>query len=114
MLQPLPKPAPARQDRSAGKVIGEVHDDAYPIFLYESVLEEILEYSEADLRRELGGFLLGGVFEDVLRRAHALDDSARALVAAEEDAAALVGVGARAVLLDLSSERCGQVKRCHP
>jgi proteasome lid subunit RPN8/RPN11 len=64
MLQPLPKPAPARQDRSQGKVIGAIHADAYPIFLYESVLEEILDYSEADLTRELGGFLLGGVFED--------------------------------------------------
>ncbi len=64
MFRPLPKTPPARHDRSRAKVIGTIHHDAYPIFLYESVLEEILNYSEADMARELGGFLLGGVYED--------------------------------------------------
>ncbi len=44
-----------------GKRIGTLHADALPVVIPESVLEQILEYSEQDLRRELGGFLIGCV-----------------------------------------------------
>ena len=43
--------------------IGTVHPDAHAIFVYESVLEEILGYSEGNLQRELGGLLLGSVLD---------------------------------------------------
>ena len=46
---------------SRGKRIGEIHDGDYPILVHEAVLEEILEYSEQDTDRELGGFLTGNV-----------------------------------------------------
>ncbi|MCH5375521.1 MAG: Mov34/MPN/PAD-1 family protein [Planctomycetes bacterium] len=42
-----------------GKAIGALYDDACRIVVAEKVLESIIDYSEHDLRRELGGFLLG-------------------------------------------------------
>jgi proteasome lid subunit RPN8/RPN11 len=39
------------------------YPDAVAIRIEEPVLEAILDYSEQDLRRELGGFLLGGLVE---------------------------------------------------
>ena len=42
-----------------GRRLGTVHDGAYAVLIRESVLEEILEYSESDLTREVGGFLVG-------------------------------------------------------
>jgi len=44
-----------------GRAIGTVHDDAYRIVITAPVLESIIDYSEHDLRRELGGFLVGDV-----------------------------------------------------
>ncbi|MDP7303712.1 MAG: Mov34/MPN/PAD-1 family protein, partial [Pirellulaceae bacterium] len=64
MIQPIPKPAPARSGTSTGSALGEIFDDALPIFVHESVLEEILEFSERDVSRERGGFLVGGLHED--------------------------------------------------
>ncbi len=62
MIQPDPKPRP----RVAGStcLLGECNDDAVAIYVRESVLEQILDYSEQDLSRELGGFLLGGYHTD--------------------------------------------------
>lgn len=59
MVQPISKPVPLD-----GQPIGSIYPDTIPIFLYESALDDILEYSERDLRRELGGFLLGGLHMD--------------------------------------------------
>lgn len=64
MLQPKEKPAPAPDGAFEVKKIGAIHRDAIPIFIYSSVLEEILDYSDEDTARELGGFLVGGLFED--------------------------------------------------
>ncbi len=47
-----------------GKRIGEIRDGDFPILLHEAVLEEILQYSEQDTDRELGGFLTGHVHRD--------------------------------------------------
>ncbi len=44
--------------------MGEIFQDAPPIFVHELVLEQILTYSEQDVSRERGGFLLGGFHED--------------------------------------------------
>ena len=64
MIEPITKPAPLRGSAIEGAVIGEIHGNAIPLFVYEPVLEEILEYSEQDLSAELGGFLVGGYHED--------------------------------------------------
>jgi proteasome lid subunit RPN8/RPN11 len=51
----------APESRRRGQAIGTLHSDAHRIAVFESVLEAIIDYSETDLRRELGGFLLGGL-----------------------------------------------------
>ena len=43
----------------SGKSLGAIHSDAVPIAIRESVVEQILEYSEHDVSREVGGFLIG-------------------------------------------------------
>lgn len=64
MLQPTPKPAPDRDQTDSCRVIGTLCREAFPVFVYESALEEILEFSDSDQRREIGGFLVGDVHED--------------------------------------------------
>jgi len=58
MIEPLPKLPVATEAR--GPAIGTIHGDAPPILIHEAVLEEILDYSEAQPRVESGGFLIGG------------------------------------------------------
>lgn len=48
----------------AGRAIGELYAESSIILIDDAVLEDILQYSERDLRRERGGFLLGRVWED--------------------------------------------------
>ena len=64
MIEPIPKPAPSQAKLSQGGAIGMLHRDSLPIFVHEAVLEEIIDYSERDPNRELGGFLLGGLHVD--------------------------------------------------
>ena len=64
MVTPVPKPVPATQGKTAVRVVGTIHDDVIPIFILEDVLEDILDFSERDLQKEIGGFLVGGIFED--------------------------------------------------
>jgi len=64
MLRPTPKTAPARRGTLVGKTIGTIHREAVPVFVHEGVLQQVLDYSEQDLSRELGGFLIGGLHED--------------------------------------------------
>jgi proteasome lid subunit RPN8/RPN11 len=45
-----------------GRQIGTLYRDAPVIVVREAVLEAIIEFSEQDLTRERGGFLLGGVY----------------------------------------------------
>ncbi len=61
MPEPLPKPTArtAASGAALHRAIGTIHPDTIPIFLHEEVLEQILDYSERDLSRELGGFLVG-------------------------------------------------------
>ena len=63
-LEPISKALPGDDGRYQRQRIGTLHRESPVIFIYETVLEEILEFSEQDLRRELGGFLAGGLFED--------------------------------------------------
>lgn len=64
MLEPTPKLAPARFGGVPSKRLGTIRPSAPAVFIYETVLEEILSYSEADTSREIGGFLLGGLHID--------------------------------------------------
>lgn len=64
MLVSTPKAVPARFKGIATTHIGTFHEGAPAIFIYESVLEQILAYSEGDVSREIGGFLLGGRHDD--------------------------------------------------
>jgi proteasome lid subunit RPN8/RPN11 len=50
---------PFNAQQRRGTEIGTIHADAYTILVSDAVLEEILEYSERDLHREVGGFLIG-------------------------------------------------------
>jgi proteasome lid subunit RPN8/RPN11 len=55
-------PSTATDDRlfkARGRRMGDLHSGALPILIYDSVLDSILDYSEKDLTRELGGFLIG-------------------------------------------------------
>lgn len=63
-MQPVPKPIPVDDDARDCCVLGEVHPDALRVYVHELVLEQILGYSEQDLARELGGFLIGGYHVD--------------------------------------------------
>lgn len=45
------------------KPVGTIYDDTIPILIHEDVLEQIVEFSEQDLRRERGGFLIGDQHE---------------------------------------------------
>ena len=45
-----------------GRQMGTLYRDAAVVVIKEQVLEEILEYSEREMTRERGGFLLGGVY----------------------------------------------------
>ena len=63
-MQPVPKPIPVDDHARQCCVIGEIHADALQVYVHEAVLEQILDYSERDLTRELGGFLIGGYHHD--------------------------------------------------
>lgn len=66
MLQPKNKPLSTEEFHF--KPVGTIFDDAIPIFVYEDVLEQVIDYSEREQGREIGGFLIGGLHED--RRAY--------------------------------------------
>src|SRR5436190_3374169 len=48
-----------RLHKAKGRKMGDLHPTALPILIYDSVLDSVLDYSEKDLSRELGGFLIG-------------------------------------------------------
>ena len=60
MIEPIPKPVPSAEAKS----LGNLYRQAIPTFIYENVLEQVIDYSEQDLTRERGGFLLGGLHRD--------------------------------------------------
>lgn len=65
MIEPIVKPAPVRSG-SNGKCrkIGNLNQEAVTIFIHEKVLDGILDFSDEDLQREIGGFLIGNLYED--------------------------------------------------
>ena len=64
MIEPVPKAIPAASGSAGGRVMGVVSAGAPTIYVYEDVLAEMLGYCGTDVKRELGGFLLGGLHED--------------------------------------------------
>jgi len=69
-MHPLPMSLPAelrnfsQADLDRAKAIGAIYRGAAVIVVHEAVLDEIIEYSEQGRRCEVGGFLLGGVYND--------------------------------------------------
>jgi proteasome lid subunit RPN8/RPN11 len=63
-MKPVPKSVPAKHAPTTGHVLGKLHKESFRVYIQEPVLEEILDYSEQDLKRELGGFLVGGFHSD--------------------------------------------------
>jgi proteasome lid subunit RPN8/RPN11 len=61
MIQPTHKPIAAG---SGARQIGTLWPGSPPVFVYDGVLASVIGHSESDLRRELGGFLLGGLHQD--------------------------------------------------
>lgn len=55
------RPNPVAKTASVGRhrIVGELHRDAVPLSVHESLLDQVLDYSERDTTRELGGILLG-------------------------------------------------------
>jgi proteasome lid subunit RPN8/RPN11 len=51
-------------DLRGARQVGTLYRDAAVVVIREAVLEAILEFSEQDMTRERGGFLLGGVYGD--------------------------------------------------
>lgn len=64
MIDPILKPAPTSASSQQVRAVGKFEQDATGIFIYEDVLEEILDFSESDLQRETGGFLIGNFYRD--------------------------------------------------
>lgn len=64
MIEPIPKSAPTGADARPSMRVGTIHRDAVRIFIHEAALDEILNYSEQNSSRELGGFLVGGLHDD--------------------------------------------------
>lgn len=63
MFDPSPKPTPLFVNNPRVRTYGELHVGSVLIVMYERVLDQILDFSETDTRREVGGFLLGGLHE---------------------------------------------------
>jgi proteasome lid subunit RPN8/RPN11 len=64
MIQPTQKPIPSGNVAARAKRIGTLYSDAPAIYVYDDVLADVIRHSETDLKRELGGFLLGGLHHD--------------------------------------------------
>lgn len=64
MIEPVSKPILVNTGSPRPSVIGTLHSDALPVYIREPTLEQILDYSEQDIGREIGGFLLGGLHVD--------------------------------------------------
>ena len=64
MIRPVDKPIPAGDGAETSSRLGKAHLDAPTIYVFDDVLREMVTYSEQDLHRETGGFLMGGLHRD--------------------------------------------------
>lgn len=65
MIQPISRTAPSQNRREAISRIGELDRTSVTLFVHSTVLDEILDFSEMDMRREIGGFLIGSYCKDL-------------------------------------------------
>ena len=59
-----PKLKPIATSDFRYRAVGTIYNDAIPIFLTEEVLDQVIDYSEQDQTREIGGFLIGDLHQD--------------------------------------------------
>jgi len=64
MIEPVHKAIPTAFGAATAQSVGMVYTDAPTIYVFEDVLRRMLRHFERDLRREQGGFLLGGLHQD--------------------------------------------------
>ena len=65
MIEPIVKPSPVLNLTNPEiRRLGQVKKEAVAIFIQDQVLENILDYSDEDLQREIGGFLIGNYYLD--------------------------------------------------
>lgn len=64
-IQPIVKLLSMRRGNLVVYKKGKTYRGDVPIFIHNAVLREIVQYSETDQRRELGGMMLGGYYTDL-------------------------------------------------
>jgi proteasome lid subunit RPN8/RPN11 len=64
MIEPVVKPIPTTAGSAVARSVGMLYTGLPTIYVYEDVLRQMLDHFERDLRREQGGFLLGGLHHD--------------------------------------------------
>ena len=64
MIQPTHKPIPAGQAGGGAQRMGTLHEQAVAIYVHDDVLAQVIRHAATDLKRETGGFLLGGLHHD--------------------------------------------------
>ncbi len=62
VIEPVIKEAPTAS--AIVRTVGDIRAGSLAVYVFEGVLAEALDHAATNLERELGGFLLGGVFED--------------------------------------------------
>ena len=55
---------PRLYGRHGGRRVGTLVNGTLPLFVYDDVLDSILDYSATERQREIGGFLIGNVYRD--------------------------------------------------
>ena len=63
MIEPTIKPIPS-EGAAVAQQWGILNADAPVIYVFEDAMADVLEYSESNQMREVGGFLVGGLHED--------------------------------------------------
>ncbi len=69
-IEPTFKKMPSLVGRRKASAIGSIAPGTLVVFVDEATLEQILQYSERDQQREIGGFLIGNVYHDNHRYIH--------------------------------------------
>ena len=62
-MEATPKPLSKRAVAGQRRIVGEVHGDAVPLLVHERLMDQVLDFSEKDTTREMGGILLGAFCE---------------------------------------------------
>ena len=63
-IEPVFKKMPDLVGRRKANAVGSIAPGTLAVFVNEETLEQILQYSERDKQREIGGFLIGNLYRD--------------------------------------------------